>query len=169
MHAIRYQATPTGIFQQMIRSLGIRYEAFHFIDFGSGKGRTLLLAAEYPFGSVTGVEFAPELHETAQRNIRSFRGRRMCHQIQSVCQDAAEYRLVPGNYVLYFNFPFHDPVMKAVLSRMQEFVKSSHGEIIIVNYEPKPSIAQLIEAEPDLGMVARTREYAVYRSVHRCD
>ena len=36
---------------------------FSFVDFGSGKGRVLLVASHYPFREVVGVEFSPELHE----------------------------------------------------------------------------------------------------------
>ena len=33
-----------------------------FVDFGCGKGRALLIASEYNFKSVRGVEFAHELY-----------------------------------------------------------------------------------------------------------
>lgn len=31
---------------------------YDFLDFGSGKGRTLLMAASFPFKKITGVEFS---------------------------------------------------------------------------------------------------------------
>lgn len=40
-----------------------------FVDIGCGKGRVLLLAAEFGFRRVTGVEFAKELCEIARDNI----------------------------------------------------------------------------------------------------
>ena len=36
-------------FKRVIASLDIAFEEFTFIDFGSGKGRALLLASEFPF------------------------------------------------------------------------------------------------------------------------
>jgi hypothetical protein len=86
-YGIRYQPSPIRVFRRMIRSLGIPFEEFHFMDFGSGKGRTLLLASKFPFRSVIGVEFGPQLHKIAESNIQSFRGRQRCRDIQSVCMD----------------------------------------------------------------------------------
>lgn len=163
-YGIRYQPTPIGVFRRLIRSLGIPYGEFNFIDFGSGKGRTLLLAAEFPFKTIIGVEFASELHRIAESNIRSFRGRRRCRQIRSVCVDAARWRLPQGNSVLFFYFPFHEPVMRAVMSAIHDFLQDTRAEVVIVNYEPTPPIARLLGADPAFSIVAQSREYGVYRS-----
>lgn len=166
-YAIRYQPTPIRVFRRMIRTLGIPYAEFNFIDFGSGKGRTLLLASKIPFRSVIGVEFGPELHKIAESNIQSFRGRQRCHEIRSVCMDAARYILPPGNSVLYFNFPFHEPVMRDVMAMIHNFIEDPQNEIIIVNYEPNPVIARLLGNDPAFGIVTQSREHAVYRSLKK--
>jgi tRNA1(Val) A37 N6-methylase TrmN6 len=38
------------------------------VDYVSGMGKVLLLAARYPFRRVTGMEFSAELHKIAERN-----------------------------------------------------------------------------------------------------
>lgn len=162
-YGIRYQPTPTGAFRKMIRTLAIPCENFNFIDFGSGKGRALLLASEFPFNSIIGVEFAPELHKGAESNIRSFHGRQRCHEIRSICMDAAHYRLPPGNSVLYFNFPFQEPVMKTVVAMIHDFLGNSAAEIFLVNYEPAPVIARLLGTDRSCAIVAQDRECAIYR------
>ena len=43
-----------------------------FVDLGSGKGRTLLIASEY-FKRVKGIEFSEKLCEIAKRNIMIYR------------------------------------------------------------------------------------------------
>ena len=43
-----------------------------FVDYGAGKGRVLLLAAQHPFAAVGGIEFAEELHDDAAMNIAQF-------------------------------------------------------------------------------------------------
>src|SRR4051812_20127706 len=56
-----------------MRELPIRdYHDYTFIDFGSGQGRILFLAAEYPFKKIQGLEIALELHRDAERNIESY-------------------------------------------------------------------------------------------------
>jgi ABC-type thiamine transport system ATPase subunit len=39
-----YQATDPELFKEMMAELPVRFEEFTFIDVGSGKGRTLLIA-----------------------------------------------------------------------------------------------------------------------------
>jgi hypothetical protein len=45
----RYQPVDPDLIRAAIEALPIGLEDFVFIDLGSGKGRTLLLASEYPF------------------------------------------------------------------------------------------------------------------------
>src|SRR5512140_1628938 len=51
-----YQAIEPSSFLEVIGALRIPFEEFTFIDFGSGKGRSLLLASLFPFKRVIGVE-----------------------------------------------------------------------------------------------------------------
>ena len=48
-----YQPTEAALFHEMIAALagqaGFDFREFTFIDLGSGKGRTLLMASDYPF------------------------------------------------------------------------------------------------------------------------
>jgi predicted RNA methylase len=55
----------------LLRNIGEDLHRFSFVDFGSGKGRVLLVASHYPFREVVGVEFSPELQKIAEGNIRS--------------------------------------------------------------------------------------------------
>jgi hypothetical protein len=78
-----YFATEPWLFEQIMQALarGIQQSAlsiqpttavretsvytglqeFNFIDLGSGKGRVLLMAADYPFKRIIGVEFMPSV------------------------------------------------------------------------------------------------------------
>jgi hypothetical protein len=55
-----YQPTELALFHSMIEVLreraGINFSEFVFVDLGSGKGRTLLMASDYPFRRIAGVE-----------------------------------------------------------------------------------------------------------------
>src|SRR5262245_9218116 len=44
-----YQPTESVLFHRMLDNLKIDFREFIFIDLGSGKGRTLLMASDYPF------------------------------------------------------------------------------------------------------------------------
>jgi hypothetical protein len=45
-----YQPTEPALFREMMASLPIEFEHFTFLDLGSGKGRTLLMASSIRFG-----------------------------------------------------------------------------------------------------------------------
>jgi SAM-dependent methyltransferase len=117
-----YIAIEPERFHELLSQLKISFEDFVFVDFGSGKGRALLLAAEFPFKRIVGVEFAPELHAIAQRNIRSYENpKQRCSNIESICMDFSEYELPDEPCVLYF----FDPCEGSVLAKTLENIRSS--------------------------------------------
>lgn len=54
--------------QRLLRQLNLPITS-HFVDLGSGLGRPCIIAADYGFEKVTGVELASELHFAALRNV----------------------------------------------------------------------------------------------------
>jgi hypothetical protein len=86
-----------------------------FIDFGSGRGRALMMAAMLPFKKVIGVEFAQELHQDSVENIRTSAldlGRR--DRIVPILGDATQLEFPDGPLVLYLYNPFDAPIVAAV-------------------------------------------------------
>ena len=80
--------------RQALRKVRLRdSSAYTFIDLGSGKGRALFVAAEYPFCRVLGVEFAIELHHQAEINITRYnRLRRKCSCIESLHTNVTDFQ-----------------------------------------------------------------------------
>jgi hypothetical protein len=68
-----YRGTPVALFKTAFYSLSTPWEDFEFVDYGSGMGKALLLASNYPFRRVTGVEFSSERHAIAERNMAGWR------------------------------------------------------------------------------------------------
>ena len=126
----------------VLRQLGPDVDSSTFIDFGSGRGRVLLLASELGFRKVIGVEFNAHLHQTASANIRAFRGRRRCVDVTSVQGRAEEFALPPGDLVLYFFHAFGPSILERVLTRAVNsyrehprrirlvFFRYSHPEVV---------------------------------------
>ena len=72
-----------------------------FIDFGSGKGRALLLASELPFKKIVGIEFSPPLHEIARANWRNYlSATQRCKAVELLCLDVVEYAIPPEPAVM---------------------------------------------------------------------
>lgn len=130
-HGERYQPSPVYSLRQVLRRLGIRHADFSFVDFGSGKGRTLLIAGELPFRRVIGVEFSEELHCKAEQNIARYR-RRNAGEVTAVHADATRFDLPPGDLVLYFFNPFAHAVLQQVLANIDAALRAQPRKVILV-------------------------------------
>jgi len=139
-HAQYYRATPSRMFDRIMDALSIRHEDFVFIDFGSGKARTLFLADKFPFKRLIGVELSPRLHAIAQKNVEIYQSKtQKSDKFEVVCADAASYDLPIENSVFYFFDPFNLPVMSAVLQNIRQSLEKHPRKIFIVYVNPNQS------------------------------
>ncbi len=157
----QYQATDPALFRENIGELGIDYARFTFVDLGCGKGRALLLASEFPFRRIVGVEVLPELLQVAERNARVYRGGAEQHRIQLWCGDARHFTFPPEPLVVFLFDPFPEHILEQVIARLQSSAHSSPRELLLVYQNP---ISEHVLANS--GWLQRVRgnvQYAVYR------
>ena len=128
-----YWPTPIRSFKALLARLPDDYRDYTFIDYGSGKGRTLLMASEFPFKRVLGVELAESLSGVATANIRRFRSdKRVCHDVDSVCIDATQFPIPDGPCLFYFYCPFYAETLGQVLDRIKASYDADPRPMIIV-------------------------------------
>lgn len=135
----RYQPVLVSHLKEILRKVDPKPTDV-LVDFGSGKGRVLLISSLYPFKRVVGVEFSQELCTIAEQNVEIFkRGKDVC-PIEVHCIDAAAYRIDPEENVLFFFNPFDTVIMNQVINN----IESSHAEhprkikIVFINLESQP-------------------------------
>jgi Histone methylation protein DOT1 len=157
-----FQPTPPRTVRVLLRQLQIRHSDYGFVDFGSGKGGVLLVAAEYPFLEVIGVEFAEELHKTAERNIRQYRGVRLCQSVRSVHCDAVHFDFPLEPLVLYFFNPFHRRVMEQVLLNLVRSHQMSPRDIFLL-YQAPHYPKDLVLATEGVLLFQQTDYFDIYR------
>jgi len=122
IHGADYGPIRPGRFFAAISKLAIRFEDFVFVDLGSGKGRALLLASHYPFKRIIGVEFSPQLHAVAEKNIQRYSDpAQRCRLIESVCMDFTEFCLPLDPLVLCLNRPANE----VPLTKLMDNVRNS--------------------------------------------
>jgi SAM-dependent methyltransferase len=159
-----YFASEPWLFEEIMQALPIQFSDFTFIDLGSGKGRTLLMAADYPFQRITGVEFMPEWHRVAAQNIRAYcSDKQQCRQIESVCMDARDFPFPEEPLVIYLFNPFPEPVLATVLENLKKSWEQTIRPVYVayryLEYE------ELLARSEWLKKIAGTEQWAVYRSV----
>jgi SAM-dependent methyltransferase len=133
-YAVHYEGTPIPLIHRILRQLRTDLRRFTFIDLGSGKGRVLLVAAQYPFKSVIGVEFSKTLHDIAQSNISKFVEQGLTRtRPTSINMDAGEFDFSQFTDKVVFCFnPFAASLMLCVLDNLQRSVAKTgdHGILI---------------------------------------
>jgi len=125
--------TSPRTFDFIMKSLPRDLQNHTFIDIGSGKSRTLLLASQYPFAEIIGVEFARELVDIARTNIERFRDpSRKCRALSVVEADAAAYDFPEMPLVVYFYNPFSKAVFDIVLKNLVSSLERCPRDCFIV-------------------------------------
>jgi SAM-dependent methyltransferase len=162
-----YQPTEADLFHEMIDALreksAIDFHHFIFIDLGSGKGRTLLMAADYPFRRIVGVELLATLHQTAQKNINGYRSEsQKCFALESICADATKFPFPPDPIVLYIFNPFPEAGLREMVDNLELSLRA-HPRRVYVLYH-NPLLGHLLSESPALSKIGGTHQYAIYTS-----
>jgi SAM-dependent methyltransferase len=158
-----YGAIHPEDFARAMDALDVRHEEYTFVDFGSGKGRALLLASDYPFKKIVGVEFTPDLVEIAKKNVSVFRrDSQRCRDIEPVCADALKYELPEGPSVFYFYNPFDREVMERMVAKVARSYRENPREICVLYVNPL--LGDLWEGAGCFKTVTRNGDYAIYKA-----
>jgi trans-aconitate methyltransferase len=115
-----YAPTSMSSFRKFIDALNLEPDTDVFVDLGCGKGRVLVMAAQYPFKRIEGVEISATLADQARRNIAKACGPRECHTIEIWNGSAHLYPLPSDASVIYVFNPFHGAVLERVLEMIHQ-------------------------------------------------
>jgi hypothetical protein len=136
----RYEGMYTGLAPHLWSLLPTDVSNFTFVDFGAGKGRGCLSAAQKNFKKIIGVEFAQELCADMERNIRVFKSPwQRCFNLEVVCVDATQFEIPDGDCVLFFFNPFKRKTLKAVIDNIESSLRQKPRHMLILYYYPSPN------------------------------
>ena len=158
-----YQPTEPSLFREMMASLPIEFDTFTFIDLGSGKGRTLLMASEYPFRKIVGVELIAELHRAAEENIRGYHSAtQRCSQIEAICMDACDFPFSAEPLVLYLFNPLPESGMKRLIASLEKSLAANPRPVWVLYHNPL--LDHVIGERAVFVRVGGTGQYSIYGS-----
>lgn len=136
VYGVYYKASKPEELQEVLQAIPLQHDQFTFVDFGSGKGLALLVASLFPFRKIIGVEFAADLHRTAEANIQAFHADGIrCRDVQSVHGDAAEWPVASGPLLCYFYEPFEAPVLSRTVARLEASWTISPRPIVLIYHQ----------------------------------
>jgi hypothetical protein len=128
----------------------------------------LLLASEFPFKRILGVEFSEELHRTAEETIRRYRSRKQqCQNIQSLNLDFTNFVMpIEPSFLFFFN-----PCRGRVLSEVVTQVGRSlivHPRLLYIAYAATtPEQEQIFAASGFLEKISANAEFRFSLSTER--
>ena len=158
-----YQPSDPALFHESIRGLAIDYSQFQFLDLGSGKGRTLLMASEYPFRRILGVEVVPALHRAALENIGKYKSQtQKCFTLESVCGDARDFQFPPEPLVLFLFNPLPEAGLRVVMANLRASLREHPRPVYVVYHNPL--LEHVLVEDGGLQRVRGDLRYAVYCS-----
>ena len=159
-HGRYYEGTNVYIFRSVFSQIKVDTLNGCFIDFGSGKGKAMFLAAEMGFRKVIGVEFSRELVDICRSNLEIFKRKTKSKtEFEVIHMDAAEYEIPSEANLLYFSNPFDETLIARVIENILESLEKFPREIMVLHLHPQGNMAFVnhprfhLERELEYGFV----------------
>jgi len=162
-----YQPTEADLFHEMIEALRhqfhIDFRDFVFIDLGSGKGRTLLMASDYPFRRIIGVELLPALNQVAIENLSKYRSEsQKCFAVESICADATSFQFPIEPTVLYLFNPFPEAGLRSAVANLELSLREHPRKVYVLYHNP--ILEDVLSESSALHKLGGTHQYAIYEA-----
>jgi SAM-dependent methyltransferase len=147
---------PTGVlpFKKLMKEIDFPKESV-FVDVGCGKGRLLLLASQYGFKKILGIEFSHQLYEEAKKNIAQFQkknGKRL--NIDLIESDVVDYVIESNQNVFFLYNPFSAQVMTRFLENIKTSLHKKYRKIWLIYHYP--ACQNIIEKQ---NIFIKTKDY----------
>jgi SAM-dependent methyltransferase len=160
-----YQPTEPALFHEMLdalqRQTGLAFGDFTFVDLGSGKGRTLLMASDYPFRRIVGVELLSTLHSIAQENLQRYKNEsQKCFALEALCADATSFAIPDEPLVMYLFNPFPEAGLRRVIANLEQSL-GAHPRAVYVLYH-NPLLEHVLSEGEMLRKIGGTAQYSVF-------
>lgn len=117
-----YQGSSTRVFNAIIYKIPEDIRGETFVDIGSGKGRTLILASLKGFSNLVGVELKSSLCAQARQNVEKFSKRRNLDSksFEILEMNVLDFDIPPHARFFYFFNPFGKDILEKVVERILE-------------------------------------------------
>jgi SAM-dependent methyltransferase len=117
---------------------GLSLADYTFVDLGCGKGRVLMMASEYPFRAIAGVELSTKLATVARKNLaRWMRTPRACSAVSVVEGDVLAFRIPEGPAVLFLFNSFEAEMMRGLLECLEDASRTRSAPIDLIYLHPE--------------------------------
>ncbi len=125
------------IFKRAVQATGLRYEDYSFIDIGSGLGKACLLASNFNFKAIYGVELSPSLFSRSCKNLHRFKSiSSKGDNIFLSNLNALDFEFPEGNPFIHIYRPFNEQVMREFKQKLIASENMKSHNITMVSIFP---------------------------------
>jgi hypothetical protein len=159
-----YRVTWGWLIEKALARLDIDFHRYIFIDYGSGKGKAMLMAACRPFKAVIGLEYAIRLHEIATENCRTYRSLdQKCHSLLPIFGDVLNYSPPSGPIICFMCNPFDQKTLRAIFKSWRMRYERGEREIrvLYLNMRDIAESAEVLGEQDWLTPAARGKRFVV--------
>lgn len=133
-HGSPYAGVQPSVVRRILKTLPA-LERCTFVDLGCGKGRPMLIASEFPFRDIVGVELSPLLVEAARTNAQIMsRNHPDRTPVRVELGDATTYPIPPGDVVLFIYNSFDKELMQQVTRSVERALDADPDRRMFVVY-----------------------------------
>lgn len=161
---VPHDPSPYRALKAIFRALPIR-EGDVLIDYGSGAGRSSLVAASmYPFKTVIGVELLPSLISLAEHNLQGIKVELACKDVRFVQANAMAFEPPSDSTIAFFFNPFTGDVLQQVLENIRVSLTTSPRPFVIAILNPSD-----FERPPWMKQMTTLRTYPYDCEIYQTD
>lgn len=111
--------------------------AYAFVDIGCGKGRPLVVASEFAYQRIIGVEWSPQIAALARANADIIAARHPGRaRIEIEVGDATIVRAPATSVVFYMYHAFNRELVAALASNLERQLQADLEHAFVVYYDP---------------------------------
>ena len=106
------------------------------VDFGSGKGRIMVVAAFYGYKKIKGIEFAAALSAYAKKNIDGIQWKYPDTNFSILTENAVSYKVDKEDSIFFFFNPFDEKIVLQVVKNIMKSLKKYPRKVHVVYLNP---------------------------------
>jgi SAM-dependent methyltransferase len=161
-----YGPVNQDFFREIMRTVPVRLANFDFVDVGCGKGAALMLASEFGFRRIIGVDIAADLISIARTNAGKYRqstGRPFSPEL--IQCDFLEWPIPTENSLFFLNNPFPRELSLRAIQRLEAALERRPARAILVYRKIPGNVGDYLHASPRWWPLRLAPYWRVYASL----
>lgn len=108
-----------------------------FLDIGCGKGRAMCMAAHAGFSKVSGIDFAKEMIDVAEKNLIQTKQQLAGLHYELFWKDISGLEITKDISTVFLFNPFDELLMKTVVKKISESLKRNPRPFYVLYASPR--------------------------------